>query len=55
MTRRDFELIAQAIQTFRPTSPSTRKALASHFASFLATSNPRFDRERFEKACGVES
>ena len=53
MTRRDFELIAQAIQTFRPTSPLTRKALAAHFASFLATTNPRFDRAKFEKACGL--
>lgn len=35
--------------------PLTRAAIARAFADALATTNPRFDRARFLRACGVES
>ena len=46
MTRRDFELIAGVL---RETNATPEQAQA--FASALAATNPRFDRERFLSAC----
>lgn len=66
MTRRDFELIAlvvstasEAVQDFTeanddpPTPAEVLYGLSFAFAEALALTNPRFDRERFLKACGV--
>jgi hypothetical protein len=48
MTRKDFELIAEAIYT----APITeRRAMAEHMAASLTVTNPRFNRERFISAC----
>lgn len=60
MTRKDFELIAKAIQTTRnyePTgSPEATLALVTDvLADMLATTNPAFDRARFRKACEVSA
>ena len=53
MTRKDFELIAKAIRDQRDQPvPDPLDALAYRLASALFNTNPRFDRERFLKACG---
>jgi len=57
MTRKDYELIAKAI---RCASAAPGYAARNSFAAFaiadaLASDNPRFDRERFLKACGIQS
>jgi hypothetical protein len=53
LTRRCFVFVAQTIATCP--LEQERAAIAEHFASALAATNPRFDRERFLAACGVES
>jgi hypothetical protein len=61
MTKRDFELIAQSVRVARPGLRSEHTGpmhfALDHFsiliANALANDNPRFDRERFLKACGV--
>lgn len=61
MTKKDYELIAAVITSVR--DPDRRMRLghkhacdniANEFARVLARTNPRFDRARFLKACGVE-
>lgn len=57
MTRKDYEKIAAVIKGM-PDHAATLRAqkasCASSFADMLAADNPRFDRERFLKACGLE-
>ena len=66
MTKKDFELIAAALKEARmhwiiaetPDADSFRAGLyaaAKELAHALSTTNPRFDRERFLAACGVQS
>ena len=54
MTKKDFELIAGVLRDFdfaEGISPeTTRLLLAEDFAAKLATTNERFDAERFIKA-----
>ena len=59
MTRKDFQLIADAITETRalePTgSPEAVLALITDiFADKLAGTNPAFDRDRFLTACGLK-
>jgi hypothetical protein len=49
MTRRDFELIAGALRNAG--SLGVTRHVAEALADALATSNARFDRERFLEAC----
>lgn len=59
MTKRDFELIARTFHAQRirfmmmPEKQAAIDELAEVFAHELENTNPRFDRERFLKACGV--
>jgi len=58
MTRKDYILIAAALANERtPFMVEHHKYaldnIALTLADALATTNPRFDRERFLKACGV--
>ena len=66
MTRKDYEAIAAAMKTARSYSqrgePLTIHAAnfncgvsnaAQRIADHCAADNPRFDRQRFLKACGV--
>lgn len=58
MTRKDFELIANAIKPLTNPLHSdagrlTAEAIAKNLANALAKENPRFDRPRFLAACGV--
>jgi hypothetical protein len=66
MTRKDYELIAFAVLDARPAGLAVdrdpvamyQKGIAhtAHsLADALASQNTRFNRERFLKACGVES
>lgn len=66
MTRKDYVLIAGALLRGRPEDPNCTVAgsAALHgqhmrdckaLADALAGTNPRFDRERFLRACGVAS
>lgn len=62
MTRKDYELIAKALYQRRlwlsdPDNPDKMLAhngTVLHIADALASDNPRFDRARFLKACGVQ-
>ena len=53
MTRKDFQLIANVLKA-SSTSPMNRcviQELAVSFASELAKTNPRFNKQRFVEAC----
>jgi hypothetical protein len=64
MTRKDYELIAKVFKGANVPNPDKDewnkaysygiKQSALDMADALAADNPRFDRERFLKACGVE-
>ena len=59
MTRKDYQMIAESILTARKVQSELGEMYVSvaHLANTLATDleidNPRFDRDRFLKACGV--
>ena len=63
MTKKDYELIAKAVKaSWTPNTISDpNKALfnngvevtASYLVQVLQAENPRFDSERFRKACGI--
>lgn len=59
MTRKDYVLIAEALRVAREIPCGTvlqmHSTVALELAGTLADTNPRFDRERFLKAAGVES
>lgn len=51
MTKKDFELIAEVIATLPESiSYNDQEQVAAAFADRLATTNPRFDRDRFMDA-----
>lgn len=55
MTKRDFELIAKVLNEYADDAGVVieRDAIAYKLAEALATTNERFDKARFLKACGV--
>lgn len=67
MTKKDYELIAATIAGTRLTSTqgytytearthdATLNTFAERIADALATTSPKFDRERFLRACRPES
>lgn len=57
MTRKDYVLIAEALKEARRVSqyPDGISTAARCIAGALAAANPRFDRARFLRACGVLS
>jgi hypothetical protein len=53
MTKKDFTFIAStiaAMPTFSPALRDQRRSCALAFATALASTNPRFDRDRFLRA-----
>ena len=50
-TRKDFQMVADLIKN---AEPAKKAELAQHHADVFAKQNPRFDKERFMAACGVE-
>jgi hypothetical protein len=57
MSRKDFELIAYAIRRVLEDrgDPMDAEALVAEFGRVLAGTNPRFNRDRFERACGLKA
>jgi hypothetical protein len=62
MTKKDFELIARALRDARPGGNVARAepnvmmqwtATVMRISAALMDTNPRFDAERFRKACGT--
>lgn len=55
MSRKDYEKIAATIQGLQDVIPNANEhwIIAKRFAVMLANENPRFDSEKFMKACGV--
>ena len=51
MTRKDYELIAEVIATSWHGSAELKEALAQRMAEALASTNERFNTDRFIKAC----
>ncbi len=55
MTRKDFEAIASVVRDFSFTGDGRdRERLARALADELRLKNPRFNRDRFLKACGID-
>jgi hypothetical protein len=53
LNRRHFEIVAASVRnTDMPAD--VRERVASQLASELSSTNPRFDRQRFIRACGCE-
>lgn len=57
MTKKDYELIARAIQEIkiRPLELRTLAFIVRVFSSKLSLENPRFNSDLFAKACGLVS
>ena len=57
MTRKDYVAIAAAIKTADRYDDGEQiaAAIVQNIAGVMAADNPRFDRARFLKACGVQS
>lgn len=57
MTKRHFEQFARHIRLYLETVASlqTATAMAEMVASVAKQDNPNFNRERFMRACGLES
>jgi len=53
MTKKTFEMVARILRT-TDMPATTRTALAREFVGEFRQVNPRFDAERFERACGVQ-
>lgn len=53
MTRKDYELIAETIATAWHGSAELKADLVNRFADRLEDENPRFNREIFFRACGI--
>jgi hypothetical protein len=57
MSRKDFQLIADVIKSLpsfecsQDSDVVRHAAIVARFAEALATTNPRFNRSRFEAAC----
>lgn len=63
MTKKDYVVIAAAIRRTgmaitvgkKPSAEYALKLAATDIAATMANDNPRFNRARFLKACGVQS
>lgn len=55
MEYRHFATVAAIIKDQPGPDAKMRRQMATHFANGLACTNPRFDRIRFLRACGVVS
>jgi hypothetical protein len=55
MTKKDFELIAATIAKAFNADRENLEHAAFVFEDALSATNPKFDRERFLRACGIEA
>jgi hypothetical protein len=53
MTRKDYVMIADTIATGWHSSGEAKRDIAVTLANVFEIDNPRFDRDRFLVACGV--
>jgi len=53
MTKKDFVALAQLVQDYAATTDGSTRALAIFLADFCAARNPRFNRTKFLRACGI--
>ena len=64
LTKKDFKAVAEIIEDntteidgdclkYNHYQVVSRNSLVMELADYFATQNPRFDRERFMKACGL--
>jgi hypothetical protein len=55
-TRRDFEAVATAIRSVEtmPDTRAARRGMALLLAEYFQRQNPRFDWDRFMRACGFD-
>ena len=54
LTRQHFEAVAQVLKAYPKGAPTASQAkLAEAVADMVEQDNPRFERGRFLKACGV--
>ena len=53
MTRKHFEKTASLIKGFTAINEDQRYHMALEFSNMYTEENPRFDAERFIKACGI--
>lgn len=58
MTRKHYEQLAKMIRQYRleddGTSSGVIASIADHLACLCEADNPRFDRARFNAACGLD-
>ena len=66
LTKKDFKAVARIIKNYLPIGHITasevsantirekNKVVVKKLADYFATQNPRFDRERFFIACGLD-
>lgn len=55
MTRKDYVKTAEILKGFSDEiHPQVFEDLVEEFAQFFMSDNDRFDKARFEKACGVD-
>ena len=58
MTKKDYELIARVLASYKPVSDDpwvTWNNLCDKFAKELEKENPRFDGAKFERACATNT
>ncbi len=56
MTRKDFIKVAKYISSLKESLPfEARMSMAEFQCEIFADSNPRFNREKFLRACGLEN
>ena len=55
MTRKDYVKTAEILKGFsEEIHPNVFEDLVEEFAQFFMSDNDRFDKARFEKACGID-
>lgn len=60
MTRRDYSLLARAMEFVKPAKGASKESHKQWvvdvraICDVLSMNNPRFDRQRFYAACGME-
>jgi hypothetical protein len=55
MTKKDYELIAGAIRTMYFVGDLKQRHVAERMADHLEKAYPKFDRQKFLTACGIET
>jgi len=61
LTQKDFKTVAEIVRkskdliiTYSTAKPYVKCDVVDNLADYFATQNPRFDRDRFMRVCGLE-